>query len=46
MQNLSETMALASSHGEAEASLPSFARTLMIKKIVKTILVGIVPTKI
>ncbi|MEA1954683.1 MAG: hypothetical protein U9O24_09865 [Campylobacterota bacterium] len=27
MQNLSETMALASSHGEAEASLPSFART-------------------
>ncbi|MEA1953240.1 MAG: hypothetical protein U9O24_02475 [Campylobacterota bacterium] len=30
LQNLSETMALASSHGEAEASLPSFERTLII----------------
>jgi len=30
LQNSSETMALASSNGDAKASLPSFARTLMI----------------
>ncbi|MEA1952998.1 MAG: hypothetical protein U9O24_01225 [Campylobacterota bacterium] len=35
MQNLSETMALASSHGEAEASLPSFVRTLLYKSFGK-----------
>jgi len=30
LQNSSETMALASSNGDAKASLPSFARTLII----------------
>ncbi|MEA1954765.1 MAG: hypothetical protein U9O24_10285 [Campylobacterota bacterium] len=36
MQNLSKTMALASSHGEAESSLSSFARALLFTSIYMT----------